>query len=196
MQANYDNNGKGNDMPQIPQHEQQVRQTHAKLINLVVMAVQNSDARSELEPMLIEAAHSGWKQLVEIIRRILDGERGENLLLGLDEEDSVIVRCILLGLQDPATLPDPDYQADGSLAAPALASMLQAASRGDAKALQILADMAEQMTKVGGDMGKLGAIMRKLLDGERDPAVLSRGMDRNGQQLVLNLLEELNKLNQ
>lgn len=181
-------------MAQLPEHEQQVRQVHAKLIVQVVQACQNADARSELEPMLAEASHTGWQQLVEVIRRILNGERGESLLLGLDQEDTVIVRAILLGLQDPATLPDPEQRADSTLAAPALASMIHAASHGDVRALQILADMSEQMTVVGGEMGKLGGIMRKMLDGERDPAVLGKGMDSSGQQLVNNLLEELNKL--
>ncbi|MGD8567862.1 MAG: hypothetical protein PVJ39_07225 [Gammaproteobacteria bacterium] len=181
-------------MAQIPEHEQQVRQVHAKLIVQVVQACHNAEVRSQLDPTLTEASHSGWQQLVEVIRRILDGERGENLLLGLDQEDTVIVRAILLGLQDPATLPDPEQRADSTLAAPALASMIHAASHGDVRALQILADMAEQMTSVGGDMAKLGGIMRKMLDGERDPAVLGKGMDSSGQQLVDNLLEELNKL--
>ncbi|MGD8572767.1 MAG: hypothetical protein PVG89_13680 [Gammaproteobacteria bacterium] len=180
----------------LPEQEQQIRQTHARLIHQVVQACQNAEARSQLEPMLKEAANSGWQQLVEVIRRILNGERDDNLLLGLDQEDTVIIRSILQGLQDPATLPDPAQSIDGSMAAPALASMIHAASHGDVRALQILADMSEQMTRVGGDMGKLGGIMRKLLDGERDPDELGKGMDKMGQQLVLNLLEEINKLNQ
>ena len=80
------------------------------------------------------------------------------------------------------------------MAAPGLASMIHAASRGDAKALQIVADMAEQMTKVGGDMGKLGGIMRKLINGEREAD--RRERDPRGQQLVLDLLSELGKLGQ
>lgn len=181
-------------MRTFPEQEQQIRQVHAKLIHQVVAACQNPEARTELEPVLRYANDNGWQQLVVVIRKILSGERSESLLAGLDEEDGVIVRSILSGLQNPATLPDPDQEADASLAAPGLASIIHAASRGDAKALQILAGMAEQMTLVGGDMARLGGIMRKLLNGERDVDALCKGMDTSGRQLVINLLEELNKL--
>jgi len=181
-------------MPQLPEREQQIRQAHAQLIHHVVAACQNAEARVQLLPMLDQAKASGWQALVERIQRILDGERDERVLLGLDEEDTVIIRAILQGIQNPATLPDLNMQADATLAAPGLASMIHAASRGDAKALHIVADMAEQMQRVGGDMARLGAIMRKLIDGERDADALTRGMDPRGQQLVLDLLAELGKL--
>ena len=50
------------------------------------------------------------------------------------------------------------------------------------------------MTRVGGDMARLGGIMRRLLNGERDADTLCKSMDPSGRQLVINLLEELNKL--
>jgi hypothetical protein len=182
-------------MPQLPEREQQIRQAHAQLIHHVVAACQNADAREQLMPMLDQAKASGWQILVDRIRRILDGARDESILLGLDEEDTVIIRSILQGLQNPATLPDLNAQADATLAAPGLASMIHAASHGDARALQLVSDMAEQMLRVGGDMARLGGIMRKLVDGERDPEVLTRNMDPRGQQLVVDLLAELGKLN-
>lgn len=183
-------------MPQIPEREQQIRRVHAQLIHHVVEACQNADARAQLMPMLDQANASGWQSLVERIRRILYGSRDESLLLGLDEEDMVIIRSILQGIQNPSTLPDLQNQADATLAAPGLASIIHAASRGDVNALQIAADMAEQMTRVGGDMARLGGIMRKLINGNRDPDELAKGMDPSGQQLVLNLLDELAKLSQ
>lgn len=183
-------------MRTFPEHEQQIRQVHAQLIHQVVSACQNPEARAELEPVLQHANANGWQQLVTVIRKILAGERSEALLSGLDEEDGVIVRAILDGLMNPATLPDRQAEADASLAAPGLATIIHAASRGDAKALQILAGMAEQMTRVGGDMARLGGIMRKLLNGERDADALCKGMDTSGRQLVVNLIDELNKLAQ
>jgi hypothetical protein len=54
--------------------------------------------------------------------------------------------------------------------------------------------MAEQMTKAGGDMARLGGIMRRLVDGERDADKLARGMGPLGKELVVNLLDELAKL--
>jgi len=181
-------------MSPLPERELQIRQAHAQLIHHVVTACQNAEARMQLMPMLEQARGSGWQALVERIQRILEGERDDSLLLGLDDEDTVIIRAILLGIQNPATLPDVDTQADATLAAPGLASMIHAASRGDARALQIVADMADQMSRVTGDMARLGGIMRKLIDGERDADKLTSGMDPRGQQLVLDLLVELGKL--
>ena len=54
--------------------------------------------------------------------------------------------------------------------------------------------MAEQMTTTQGDMRQLGGIMKRLIDGERDPDVLTKKMSANGKQLVMQLLEELGKL--
>ena len=54
--------------------------------------------------------------------------------------------------------------------------------------------MAEQMINTQGDMRLLGGQIKRLLDGERNPDVLCKGMGPSGQQLVLNILEELNKL--
>jgi len=54
--------------------------------------------------------------------------------------------------------------------------------------------MAEQMSQAGGEMSILAAIMKKLIDGERDPEVLSKGMGAQGESLVNTILEELGKL--
>jgi hypothetical protein len=72
--------------------------------------------------------------------------------------------------------------------------MIHAASHGDAQALQAAAFMAEQMINTQGDMRLLGGQIKRLLDGERDPDVLCKGMGTSGKELVLNLLDELNKL--
>jgi hypothetical protein len=72
--------------------------------------------------------------------------------------------------------------------------MIQAAGSGDAKAFAALANMAAQMMKAGGDMARLGGMMRRLVDGERDADKLSKGMGPLGKELVVNLLDELAKL--
>jgi hypothetical protein len=71
--------------------------------------------------------------------------------------------------------------------------MITAARSGDAKALAVLADMAEQMLRAGGDMARLGGMMRRLINGERDVEVLTKGMGAMGRQLVLSILDELGK---
>ena len=181
-------------MTDIPSQEEQIRLSHAILIHQVVHACQNETAKIQLKPMLDMASQQGWDELVNAINRIVGGKREADLLNGLDDEDTIIVKSILEGLQNPATLPPVEQQADPSMAAPGLASMINAASRGDAQALQAASFMAEQMTNTQGDMRQLGGMMKRLLDGERDPDVLTRKMSADGKQLVFQLLEELAKL--
>ena len=180
-------------MPLSPRDEQ-IRLAHADLIRLVVQASQTPGARAELDPVLKQAEQAGWTDLVPRIRRVLHGERDTALLRGLDDEDTVILSAILAGIQDPATLPDPNAAADPAQAAPGLAHMIHAAGRGDAQSLHWLSQMAEQMTRAGGDMARLGGITKRLVDGERDPEKLCKGMGALGESLVLSLLGELGKL--
>ena len=181
-------------MATLPPKSQQIVQMHATLICVAVKACQNREVMGELEPILKMSEQNGWGPLVAAIRQVLNGRRESSVLQGLDEEDGVIVEAILLGLQDPATLPDPSAKADPALAAPGLASMIDAAGKGNAQALQLLAVMAEQMSKVGGDMTRLAALMRQLVNGERDADKLIKGMGADGRGLVLGILEELGKL--
>jgi hypothetical protein len=178
----------------IPEREQQIRMAHATLIHQVVQACHNSDQRTELASVLEVATEQGWLDLVKVIQRIVSGNRDEALLNGLDEEDQVIITSILAGLQDPSTLPDLDQQGDPTQAAPGLAQMIHAAGRGDTQALQAVSQMAEQMTQAPGDMARLGGNMKRLIDGERDADLLCKGMGASGEQLMLNLIDELNKL--
>jgi len=182
-------------MATIPEQEEQIRLSHAVLIHQVVHACQNETAKQQLKPMLDMATQQSWHELVAAINKIVAGQRDENVLNGLDDEDTIIIKSVLLGLQNPATLPDVNQQADPTMAAPGLASMINAACRGDAQALQAASFMADQMTNTQGDMRQLGGIMKKLIDGERDPDVLTKKMTTNGKQLVMQLLEELGKLN-
>lgn len=183
-------------MVSIPDKNRQIVLAHAGLIRGVVMACQNRDHRLGLETALEAATAHGWTALVGAIRRILAGERDSRVLAGLDEEDQIIAAAILRGLQDPGSLPEPDAAPDPGLAAPGLAAMIHAASSGDVAALSVLADMGEQMLRAGGDMARLSAILRRLVNGERDPDVLGRGMATRGTQLLLLLLEELSRLQQ
>jgi hypothetical protein len=72
--------------------------------------------------------------------------------------------------------------------------MIDAAGRSNPEALHMLANMAEQMVRAGGDMAKLGGMMRKLVGGERDADKLAKGMSVQGQELVYSILTELGKL--
>lgn len=181
-------------MPGLPPRVEQIRQSHARLIQQVVKACQNETAQAELETMLEIASRNGWQQLVGAIRAILAGQRETDRFNNLDEEDRIIVEAILAGLRNPASLPDPARPPQAASAAPGLAMMIHAASQGDTDALQAVAFMAEQMTATHGDMRLLGGRIRRLIEGERDADRLSAGMSPQGRQLMRDLLDELGQL--
>ncbi len=181
-------------MNTTPDAAEQILQSHAGLIHRVVMHCQNPGSIPDLEQVLQQAEDNEWTQLVTTIRSILDGKRDETLLLGLDDEDRVIIDAILKGIQDPGTLPDLEADFDSSMAAPGLASLVHASRRGNADALRILGNMAKQMLAAGGDMGILAGRMRPLVEGERDADKLTENMSEKGQKLMLDIIDELLKL--
>lgn len=182
-------------MSSLPDKQQQILDVHASLINMVVHATQDSQLRPQLSQVLKASADNGWQNLVLRIYKIMDGERSDSLLKDLDEEDEIIIKAILRGLQDPSTLPDPSQaKANPTMAAPGIAHMIHQASSGNTQALTLLSHMAEQMSQAGGDMTLLAAIIKKMIDGERDPEILCKGMGAQGESLVNSILEELAKL--
>jgi hypothetical protein len=181
-------------MAQLPPRQQQIVQTHAQLIVAAVQCAAQHNIPPQFEHALQTSANNGWTALVAVIRKIIAGDRSAALLQPLDEEDRTIAEAILNGIQNPATLPDPNAQADPTLATPGMAAMIHAARSGQAEALHLLGNMAEQMTAAGGEMAQLGGIMKRLVDGERDIEILTKGMGAQGESLVTSLLQELGKL--
>lgn len=177
----------------MPSYEQQIIQTHAGLIVQVAQAVFDVQVRATAESSIEQLRRFGETKLADTLQQILAGSREESLLNGLDEADQVIVKAVLEGIQNPDTLPDPKAGGDAAAAAPGLAHMIHASATGNPQALQLLASMAEQMTAAGGDMKFLGGMMRKMVNGEREPELLTKGMGSQGQSLVLAILEELGK---
>ena len=181
-------------MATLPAKDQQIIEAHTGLIHRVVIACQNPGMVPDLDDILKQAEQNGWLQLVAAIRKILAGSRDASVLNELDEEDSVIVQSILEGLRNPASLPDLTEGVNGAMAAPGIAAMVNGARRGNLETLQLLGGMAQQMLRAGGDMARLAAILRPLVQGERDADKLSQGMGAEGQKLVVAILEELAKL--
>lgn len=181
-------------MATLPAKEQQIIEAHTGLIHRVVISCQNRGTVHDLDDILKQAEQNGWLQLVGAIRKILTGTHNETVLNGLDDEDRVIVQSILRGLQNPETLPDLGEGADAAMAAPGIAAMINGARTGNIETLQLLGTMAQQMLRAGGDMARLAAILRPLVQGERDADKLSQGMGSEGQKLVVAILEELAKL--
>ena len=181
-------------MAQLPPAVEQVLRVHASFIHTVVNALRDRSQLPDLMKQLDAAEQAGWARLVGALRHVVNGRRDPSIKLGLDEEDSILLDAILRGLDNPATLPALDVQPDGSAAAPGLAALIDASARGDAQAMSVLANMAEQMMKAGGDMARLGGVMRRLVNGERDADLLTRGMGPLGRELLISLLDELAKL--
>jgi hypothetical protein len=180
-------------MAKLPDAVEQVLQMHAPFIHAVVNALTDRSQLPDLMHTLAAAEQQGWAGLVRALRLIVDGKRDDSVKLGLDEEDRIVVDAVLRGLTNPESLPPLDKKPDASAAAPGLAAMIAASARGDAQALAVLANMAEQMVRAGGDMARLGGIMRRLVNGERDFDVLSKGMGALGRTLLLDILSELGK---
>ncbi|MBL3590770.1 MAG: hypothetical protein JMN24_13365 [gamma proteobacterium endosymbiont of Lamellibrachia anaximandri] len=175
---------------------EQILSVHALFINEVVKSGTDPERKVEFEQLLKAAENNEWTNLVAAIRRIMGGRRDIEILNGLDEEDQVIAEAILKGLQDPSTLPDPNAKPDPAQAAPGLASMIHAAATGNVQALQLIAEMADQMSRAGGPMAQLASIIRPLINGERNPDKLCKKLDGPTEEMVLGILEELKSLEQ
>lgn len=173
---------------------EQVRQMHAAFIHALVKACQNAQERLSFEPQIKVLQDQGWDQLAIIAQRILNGDRSESMLHGLDEEDMIIASAVLDGIQNPNTLPDLNAKPRAADAAPGLASIIHAAGSGDAGALNALSVMAQQMSQTGGAMAEIAGAMRPLVNGERDLKVLSRKMRKESRDLLIAILNELGKL--
>jgi hypothetical protein len=177
-----------------PDLREQILKTHAGLIHRVVMHCNHPGSVPDIEQVLQMAADNDWTTLVAVIRDIMSGNRDESMLMKLDDEDRVIVEAILRGLQDPSTLPSLETDIDSSMAAPGIAGLIHASRNGNAQALQIVGNIAAQMLNAGGDMSILAGRIRPLVEGERDADKLTEKMGNKGQKLMLEIIEELLKL--
>lgn len=176
-----------------PEKQEQILQTHASLILAVVQTIHNQELKPHLDQVLQQSAQNGWLELVKAINKIVAGNRDQDLIKGLDEEDAVIIDSILRGLQNPETLPTVSQEGDATQAAPMMARLVDEARRGDTNALSLLGTMAEQMSRAGGDMASLGAVLKDMIDGERDVDKLCTRMGPQGESLITQILSELAK---
>ncbi len=180
---------------QAPDKKEQILQTHASLVLAVVQTIHNAELKPHLDAILQQSAQNGWQGLVNIINKILDGNRDQSLINGLDDEDAIIVDSILRGLQDPTTLPKADQPSgDATQAAPMFARLINEARRGNHNSLSILGSMAEQMSNAGGDLANLSAVVKNMVDGERDIDKLCTRMGPQGESLITQIISELAKL--
>ena len=179
---------------QTPDKQQQILQTHAGLIVAVVQTIHNPELKPQLDHVLKQSEQNGWVGLVAAIRKIMIGSRDDSLLAIQDDEDRTIIDAILKGIQDPTTLPKPEQQGDATTAAPMLAKLVHDAGRGDHDAVIMLGGLAEQMSSAGGDMSNLSAVIKNMIDGERNVDMLCTRMGPQGESLITAILSELGKL--
>ena len=177
----------------LPDRSRQIIETYASFIHGVATACTQPLLLPHLQDVLKQAEQQGWDKLVTALKLVIAGRRDSGVYAGLDDDEQIIVIAILRGIQDPSTLPDPNQSADPNAAAPGMAGMIQAAAAGDIGAASALANMAEQMVKAGGDMAKLGGNLYRLMHGERDIDLLTRGMSDKGRDLIEKLLAELDR---
>ena len=179
----------------LSEREQQVAHIHSNLIHLVVDSIQRPALSGPLSNVLKLSEDNGWTDLVNAIKTVTKGERNKEKFSKLDEEDRAIVIAIIDGIHNPATLPPKAApQGDANAAAPGIAKMIRDAASGNIQALQLLANMSEQMSSADGDMAILAGNMKKLVDGERDEEILSRGMGIKGRSLINSILDEIGQL--
>ncbi len=180
----------------LPDRSRQVIQTYAAFIHGVATACVQPLLLGPLQPMLARIEKQGWVNLAAALRLVIAGRRDSGVYIGLEDDERIIVEAILRGIQDPSTLPDPADKANPVAAAPGLAGMIRASANGNPAATSALADMAEQMVKAGGDMAKLGGHLYRMVNGERNIDMLTRGMGIKGRGLITQLLVELEREDQ
>ncbi len=180
-------------MSNLPEREVQILAVHATFIHTIVFALLDPENHPELEQHLQTAEKNGWQELVSSVRKIMRGKKDPSIYRALDDEDRIIIEAILRGLQNPQALPEIPKKADESAASPGLATLILQAARGDTNALQLLGSMADQMGSSGGSMAKVGATLKKLLDGERDIDKLTFNMDEKGRLLIESIVTHLNQ---
>jgi hypothetical protein len=167
-----------------------------------LVAADNGDIAADQAVDLVLASlgeHGDWRQLVAVLRRIRAGERDAALASGLDPIDTAVVQRALDALAGTVRV-DIDAWRTGATSTPrdeqaqqlaALAEATVAAARGDPDATNALQPLLQALA-AHPDWVALAAVLRRILAGERDPALLD-GLDHPAATgvvtLVLNQLE-------
>jgi len=175
-------------MAKLPDKIKQISVVHSHLINSVVAACQNSKYLDFLEIELKKAEANGWIELIKRIRKILNGSRKTNLLIGLDEEDAAIVLSILVGLQNPKELPKLNQVDKSQFAPESLSKLLIAYKNKDSQAIELLNQMITQMKQSDGDMKMMGKVIEKLSKNDLNIDNIKKEMSEQGKKLVDDLL--------
>lgn len=154
------------------------------VIAAVVAACQgNEEAKNQLEPFLEQQGQTDdWRNLIVVVRRIMNGERDGNIVEGLDRTDALIVTRILQALsgdteapaansQPPTANNQPQQQQQG-MTLPQLLELVERAAGGDKELGGQLFTAFQQMARdENKEMSALGNVLLRVLIGEKNPSL-------------------------
>jgi tetratricopeptide (TPR) repeat protein len=177
---------------------QETLRRHGNLIKGVVAAMFDPSRRPALEQSLEAGVDRGWTASVEVLHRILDGERDEDALWEpLDPEDSVIVQSVLRGIADPESLkaiPSSERAEEDAQATdraerlekhlPLVRAVVAAVNQPELRPQ--LDPVLQQMEQNG--WSNLVACIRRILDGERSADAALGGLDEEDTLIVGTIL--------
>jgi hypothetical protein len=144
----------------------------------------NDEARSAVEEHLAERRQSDdWARLADTLTAILDGRQGTELLEGLDKIDTAITKRALAAVDGDG---DPPSQLWPAIPFSGLIARMVNAAWGDASTA---AELAQSFIRMGTDseLAPLGDALRRILDGERKPA-LARDLSPVSAAVVITIL--------
>jgi hypothetical protein len=164
-----------------------------RIAAVVAAAEGDPDVAAALEPLLTERADAeDWAALIAVLRRIIAGERGEDLLTGLDPIDAAITRRALDALAGRVELTaTPADLLTGTVPEqwdPVIAAVV-AAAEGDAEVAAavdaVLTGLADTQ-----DWVVLVSVLRRIIAGERGQDLLA-GLDPVDTAITRTVLDAL-----
>ncbi len=175
-------------------NKEEILQDHSTLIHRVVMHCNEPGSVADLEQALQLAEENDWQKLVATIRNIMSGNRDRSLLQDLDEEEKIIIETILKGIENPGTLPPVNADLNSAMAAPGIASLIQASMLGNAESTNIINSLTTQMLNTGTEYAAIAVSIKKMIEGERNLEILIENISEQGHKLMTDILTELKTL--
>ncbi|HFD11214.1 MAG TPA: hypothetical protein ENJ32_01915 [Crenotrichaceae bacterium] len=175
-------------------NKEDILNDHAQLIHRVVTHCAEPGTVADLEQFLELAEMNDWVKLVKTIRNIMSGNRDNSLLDNLDEEEYIVIKSILNGIENPETLPPIAIDLNSDMAAPGIASLIHASSQGNVESKNIIEGLTSQMSNAGSEYTTIALSIEKMMRGERNFDKLTEDMSEAGHKLITGIIAELSML--
>jgi tetratricopeptide (TPR) repeat protein len=166
----------------------------------------NQRAVQQLDPFLNDMAQEAdWRNLVAVLRRIMQGERGVELAQGLDPVDTAIVRRVLTLLQSPSSQPSPstgegrgegessEGESEEGITIEDILNLVIAGAQGDEQAGRQAYQIAQAMQQDRNapyEIRMLGKGLQNVLEGLRGAEAM-QGLPPEAAQIVQVVLAQL-----